>query len=824
MNKKLSKVVLGLVFSLSLSSCSIGDFFNNLFNDNDDTEEYSEDPVDVNTYRQEILTKLNSFYNDLDANLYDNSGKNQLSSILNRATSAINSSYTSSKIQSIYNSSINLFDDVLNIDSKSIYLEELEIRKTEAIDAINNLKSNYRSSKYSTNINKINTKVDSSISKINASSTFEEINEIRVECENYLKSIKSDTQLISFASNNSKSVSMYAVNDFHGAVTLNGSEKGILQVASFLKEKEQENNTLIINSGDMFQGSIESNYNHGELLTNIMNDVQFDSFTLGNHEFDWSSSYIEKNRALKDNETGYSTPFLGANIYEVDPISKETTKQASSLCQEFTISILDNGLSVGIIGVIGEDQITSISSQNVSDITFLNPTPIIKTLSDKLRTEFGCDLIVVSVHGDVSQIAGSTSKDTKGITNISNVSGERYVDAVFCAHSHAVENYTINGVPFMQAGSNGKYVGNITLNISSSNITSSINTNCNIYSAEIDDEIEYLYNQYTSESDIVGSEVIKNVNKYLSGYTFTGRNNDSRTEDGTLPNLASKAIGYYARSKNINVDYAMCNDARSNITAGILTYAKLYKSLPFDNLIYVFKCKGKDIINEYKYNSIYCFNTEMIEKNRYYTIATIDYLAIHSNSSKVLDYFPSMDVSTLKILDYNYREITRAYIKGLSSFNSEDYSIENDTRFILNTDGSVKNQPSLDNPSFVFTGMNIPSFSQETVNISFIKEEYEGLSYNVLSSIDETLYLKGTIKSIDNSYFGKMIIEDSSGSLSICSLYDSSSTLLFKDLPNKPKVNDEIIVELKYLINHGSSTPDYELVGAKLLSINGVKQ
>ena len=91
-----------------------------------------------------------------------------------------------------------------------------------------------------------------------------------------------------------RTVTFYAVNDFHGAVKQNMSndEPGILSLGSFLKEKGVDGDTLLINSGDMFQGAIESNYNRGKLLTDCLNSIEFDCFTLGNHEFDWGHEAI----------------------------------------------------------------------------------------------------------------------------------------------------------------------------------------------------------------------------------------------------------------------------------------------------------------------------------------------------------------------------------------------------------------------------------------------------------------------------------------------------------------------------------------------------
>ena len=119
-----------------------------------------------------------------------------------------------------------------------------------------------------------------------------------------------------------------------------------------------------------------------------MNEIEFDCFTLGNHEFDWGVSMIQNNQKRKG-DNGYQTPFLAANIYQYDMDSKEIGDYAQ-LGEKYTIKTLENGLKVGIIGVIGKDQITSISSQHVDDYIFLDPVPIIQDLSDELKTKKRC--------------------------------------------------------------------------------------------------------------------------------------------------------------------------------------------------------------------------------------------------------------------------------------------------------------------------------------------------------------------------------------------------------------------------------------------------
>lgn len=270
----------------------------------------------------------------------------------------------------------------------------------------------------------INTSVSSSTSTILSSSTSS--NSSSISSSSHSSMNKND--------NITRELHLLATNDFHGSIEENGSELGLLRYGTFFKNKGKEDNTLILNSGDMWQGSILSNSNRGEFLTKVMNNIGFDCFTLGNHEFDWSTKYIKQNKALYDIDTNYQTPFLCANLYNYDLENNIVLDQANDIASSYTIKELENGLKVGIIGVIGEKQITSITSNYVDNYTFVNPTNIIKDLSNELKVNQNCDVVIVDAHTSFDQI------DTS-ITDISPISNKRYTVAVFCAHSHQYEKY-----------------------------------------------------------------------------------------------------------------------------------------------------------------------------------------------------------------------------------------------------------------------------------------------------------------------------------------------------------------------------------------------
>lgn len=454
----------------------------------------------------------------------------------------------------------------------------------------------------------------------------------------------------------------FAINDFHGAIEENEEEAGIVKIGAYLKARKAQGDTVLLNSGDMWQGSIDSNYNRGKLLTDCMNEIEFDCFSIGNHEFDWDKKYINYNRE-RSSSSGYKTPFLASNIYNFDINTKKTLDYAN-YGDEFVVRLLDNGLKVGIIGGIGEDQITSILSTNVDDLTFVDPVKIVKDLSDTLRIDYGADVVVLDIHASQYDITNSDSDtgfyDNSGITEFSGRTNKHYVDAVFCAHTHQDEQGTINGIPFIQTNGYGKQISNVRLAVKPNGDVSCEYAN-NLSASEVtdgynDDTLTNIVKTYKAESDEVGKEVLGNVNGGL-------------WSSSSLPFFVAEAFGEYARQTGYEVDYAMTNNARYDVEDGVITYRDLYRALPFDNEVFVIKTTGSNLRKEINYGMKICrFDSAPLDDNKTYLIAVIDYLAVHRSKYRKYDYFNGFEmVGTLQKEGYdlyNYRDITADHIRN----------------------------------------------------------------------------------------------------------------------------------------------------------------
>lgn len=458
------------------------------------------------------------------------------------------------------------------------------------------------------------------------------------------------------------SLNIYATNDIHGQVESDGNRMSLLTLGSFLKDKSDDENTLLLDQGDSWQGSIYSNFNYGALINDVMCAVKYDARTVGNHDFDWGVDALKANTARSYN--GYTIPVLSANVYDYDFFTKtEGNTFQTDIGQKTVTYTLENGLKVGIVGIIGHDQITTITSSYIQDICFKEHIPIIKEEATKLRNE-GCNIVILSAH------TGQEDLLNNGLSS--------YIDLALCGHTHQRESTSEGGVYYTQFGAYANNIGHIQLTYdleskSVTNTTISSLTRSQVENSIIapDSEISSIINKYNS--DCSGEAEIVLANNVTSSFS----------QSGESANLMCRAIMDRCIDEGYDdVILTYCNTARKALPYGMWKYSDIYNSFPFDNTVYIANIKGSDVLREVQgYNNV-CYNSSFnyqINPNQYYKIACLDYLLFHTNDSRYYDYFRYFDGTVSGQLSDNYRIILRewllanGYDKG-KAMSPSDYS------------------------------------------------------------------------------------------------------------------------------------------------------
>ena len=383
---------------------------------------------------------------------------------------------------------------------------------------------------------------------------------------------------------------LFAINDLHGKITDSESQPGVDELTTYLKSAyETEDHVILLSSGDMWQGSSESNLTDGHLVTEWMNELDFVSMTLGNHEYDWGEDAIKSNAALAE------FPFLAINIYD-----RETNKRVD-YCRA-SVMVERGGAKIGIIGAIG-DCYSSISGEQSGGIYFKvgdELTGLVKAEAHKLR-EAGADFIIYSVHDGYGSSSSGTGviSDSKLSAYYDPVLSEGYVDMVFEGHTH--QRYILrdgDGVYHLQNGGENKGICHAEVEINFAN------GNDRVHTAEF-----VASSAYSSMEDhpIVDSLMDKYREQISAADRVLGVNSRYRSGDelrqivaDLYRDVAVEAFGEYpivlgGGFLSVRNPY--------NLAAGEVTYRQLQSIFPFDNTLVVCSVKGSDLLSKFIHSS-----------------------------------------------------------------------------------------------------------------------------------------------------------------------------------------------------------------------------
>lgn len=418
--------------------------------------------------------------------------------------------------------------------------------------------------------------------------------------------------------NNNGVVNIFSFNDTHGAVATNSNVSGLDKVQTLIDNLETSTDYIKVANGDIFQGGYASNVTRGRIFIDVLNEMSIDCFVIGNHEFDWGIETISvyNDGDLSNGEADF--PFLGANI-----VYKSSSTMPSWL-EEYTI-VENNGLRVGIIGVMEQGLESSINSEYVENYTFLDPVPIVERLSKELRNNLDCDIVVVATHG----------YDESVNERYAALSKESYVDAILCAHTHQKINETVTRgdnykIPVLQSNTKNITVGTINLTVENSVITKTSTKH-------------YYPSNYSSSSRILN--IISNYQQIIEeGEKVVGYAN-SNLSKSYLGNLAANGIVTLT-----SADFACLNTGgvRSTISSGNITMEDIYEVFPFDNKLIMVEMPGSTLKSFYNTADGYLYfssnlNVNNIQSSKIYKVCVIDYVYNYYYYQK---YFKNLTATT----------------------------------------------------------------------------------------------------------------------------------------------------------------------------------
>ena len=225
---------------------------------------------------------------------------------------------------------------------------------------------------------------------------------------------------LSFGNNKDIKLTILHTNDMHSHIHpfTTGRNKGLggmaQRVALIKQIRKQEEHVLLLDAGDVFQGTPYFNVYGGELEFKLMSEMKYDAVTLGNHDFD---NGLE---GLKKQLPHANFPFLIANYDFSDTILKNTFKP---------YKVFRKGdLKIGVFG-IGIELDGLVPKKLYQNTVYQDPISTANHYANLLKQKERCDLVICLSH------LGFKYKGKK-MSDMTFASQTRNIDLIIGGHTH----------------------------------------------------------------------------------------------------------------------------------------------------------------------------------------------------------------------------------------------------------------------------------------------------------------------------------------------------------------------------------------------------
>ena len=262
-------------------------------------------------------------------------------------------------------------------------------------------------------------------------------------------------------------ISVMGTNDVHGELSPRDNHGGLVGLSAYVtalrEARERDGAVLLVDAGDMWQGTLDSNLTEGADVVEAYNAIGYNVATIGNHEFDFGPigpKFIPEapgdnpQGALRHNLAALHFPVVAANLID------EKTGQPVVWQNVSPSTVVEvDGVRVGLVGVMTEEALSTTIAPNTAGLRVAPLAPAITREAKRLRAE-GADIIIVLAHAGGRCTAFDDPHDLSSCdmsAEIMRVAGELapgVVDLIVAGHEHRGIAHIVNGIAITSSYSN----------------------------------------------------------------------------------------------------------------------------------------------------------------------------------------------------------------------------------------------------------------------------------------------------------------------------------------------------------------------------------
>lgn len=251
----------------------------------------------------------------------------------------------------------------------------------------------------------------------------------------------SGVSLSSFSTIETKKITILHTNDTHSHIDpfpadhpKNPNMGGAARRAAIIESiRKEEKNVLLLDAGDIFQGTPYFNYYGGELEFKLMSMMQYDLATIGNHDFDngIDGFYTQLPHAKFD--------FVSANYDFKNTVLNDIVKPYKI--------IIKDGIKIGIFG-LGVQLDGLVDKKLYKETVYNNPIEVAQDMTRILKEEKKCDLVIC-----LSHLGFKYKDEPEKPSDIVLAQKTKNIDLIIGGHTH-----TFLDKPVIEKNSEGKEV------------------------------------------------------------------------------------------------------------------------------------------------------------------------------------------------------------------------------------------------------------------------------------------------------------------------------------------------------------------------------
>ena len=353
--------------------------------------------------------------------------------------------------------------------------------------------------------------------------------------------------------------------DYDGNTGLGGLAKCATQIRAW---REMNPSSILVDVGDLYQGTPVSQLCNGKVMVELINKLGYDSWTLGNHEFDWGLEAVEEAANLSN------MPILTANIQYQDRQPGNWGNANHPLAKRVAPFMLKDvdGFKIGIIGLVTPGLPYWLSPDLLRGVKPLDPLECLQKSVDQLKA-LKADAIIVTGHMGYKYQYDYANPLDKILGKVQGV------DLYIGGHSHIdMPYFKVGGVLCTQAAYHGIQCGRVDLTF---DIESRKLLKKRIVSNLMDDRfaLDPIVLQHAQPYLDAATEFTKQeVGKLLVDIEFKG------PKKNTLPLFAS-AFNHAADKQKIKVDAIFHGTFGGVLKAGKVSMGDMWTLIPYDNML-----------------------------------------------------------------------------------------------------------------------------------------------------------------------------------------------------------------------------------------------